>query len=429
MGHRIAAITRIARRWWLLAAILGHGLLAIGYLTAMPEFNWPDEPAHLNYIRSIAEGRGLPVMADDSWAPESLDRLKSRHFEGIDPSNPEITQLTYEAHQPPLFYLLAALLFHLTGSAAVVRFFNLLLSCTVVAITPAIVRTLWPEDKWFAPVAAGLLALHPMRCFMAVSIGNDPAAEFLGAVLLLVLARRGRPLWVGIIIGLGLLIKGVFLLAIPLYAGWIWIVKRKPPRFGPWVVASTTAVLVAAPWLIRNILHYGGADAMAIGVGALGFDELRPQLAVTGEAGMLPFLLLCFQSWWGTFGWMEMLPDPRALTVYLGLSIVAILGLVKRLVDRGRPSGLLQYQDRFLVWLGGGHLLLLAALVVYSLFDFQAQGRYLLVLSPGSAILFAVGLGTAFGRWFPVASLVSALALLWVNLLNLLHVIPWYVGR
>ena len=168
---------------------------------------------------------------------------------------------------------------------------------------------------------------------------------------------------------------------------------------------------------------------MAISAGALGFDELRPRLTPTGEAGLLPFLWLCFQSWWGTFGWMEMLPDPRALMVYLALSIGAGMGLVKRLIDRYRPGGLWQDADRVLVWLAGGHLLLLAALVVYGRFDFQAQGRYLLMLSPGSAILCAVGLATALGRRFPVGSLVSGLALLWVNLLNIRHVIPWYLGR
>lgn len=429
MGHRFAAVKRLGRRWWLLAATLAHASLAIGYLTAIPALNWPDEPAHFNYIRSISEGRGLPVMVPDGWSPESLDRLKSSHFEGVDPSDPEIAQFTYEAHQPPLFYLVVALLFRLTGSIAVVRVCNLLLSCTVVVITAAIVRSLWPGDRWLAPVAAGLLALHPMRCFMAVSIGNDPAAEFVGAVLLLVLARNGHPLWVGVIIGIGLLIKGVFLLAIPLYAGWVWIVKEKQPRLRPWVVASATAVLMAAPWLIRNILQYGGADVMAIGAGALGFDELRPRLGVTGEAGLLPFLWLCFRSWWGTFGWMEMLPDPRALTVYLGLSMVAGLGLAKWLVNHARRTEARREVDRFLVWLGGSHLLLLVALVIYGLFDFQAQGRYLFVLSTGSAILMTVGLATALRRWLPVGGLVGGLALLWINLLNIQHVIPWYLGR
>ncbi len=413
----------------MLAAIVVHAVVALGYLGVMPDFNWPDEPAHCNVIRSIADGHGLPEMDTDGWEEEELKRLKSHHFEGIDASSPEIAGMTYEAHQPPLFYVFAALLFRLTGSIAGVRFFNLILSCVVVGLTPGIVRSVWPKDRWLAPVAAGFLALHPMRCFMAVSIGNDPATELAGAVLLWVLARRSRPLWVGLVIGVGLLIKAVFVVAIPLYIGRLLLVGDEAPRWRSVVVACGTTALVAAPWLIRNILHYGGADVMGIGAGALGFSEPRPQLTVTGGTGIVAFLWLSFRSWWGTFGWMEMLPDPRALTVYLALSVGAGLGLVKRLIDHRGLSGLRQDVDRFLLWLVGGHLLLLGALLGYALFDFQPQGRYLLMLSPGSAILCAVGFSSLLGRSLPLGGLAGAMALAWVNLLNIRHVIPWYLGH
>ena len=429
MHNLVAAATGVARRAWLPVAIFAHAALAVGYLSTIPAFNWPDEPAHLNYVLGLEGGHGLPVMTLDGWAPEVLEQLKRDHFDGVGPLDPRIAGISYEAHQPPLYYLAAALLFHLTGSLIAVRLLNLLLSCAVVVITPLFVRAAFPDDRWIAPSAAFLVALHPMRCAMAVSIGNDPAVELVWAGLLLAMAKGLRPLWIGIAIGVGILAKVGSLLAIPLYGAWLWIVGARTGWLRSTTPAGTVALAVAAPWIVRNAVLYGWTDPLAVAAGALGFDHPRPHLALLGEHGIAIFLLRCFQSWWGTFGWMEMLPDPRALVVYIALSAAAVTGLGVWFVRLRRSGADWSQTDRTVLWSIAAHAILLLTLIAYGTYDFQAQGRYILVLSPASAMLIAFGLRELIGRRWPLAALTGGLALLWVNLLNLRHVIPWYLSR
>src|SRR5947199_10872128 len=63
--------------------------LAAGFNLAMPVGGAPDEGAHAEYVRTVAEEGRLPV----------LDLSTSNNAQ--DPNG-------YEAHQPPLYYLLAA---------------------------------------------------------------------------------------------------------------------------------------------------------------------------------------------------------------------------------------------------------------------------------------------------------------------------------
>lgn len=427
--QKLLAGGHLAHRTWLAAAVLVHAALALGYLSTIPAFNWPDEPAHVNYILAIADGRGLPEMSAGAWAPAELERLKRGHFERVTPRDPRIAAISYEAHQPPLYYLIAALFYRVTGSLTAVRLLNLLLSCTVVVIALRFVRAVFPDEPWLAPAAAFLVALHPMRCAMAVSLGNDPAVELVWAGLLLATASQARPLWIGLLMGVGVLVKIGTLLALPLYGAWLWIVGPRTSWLRSATTAGAVAVVVAAPWIARNVVLYGWTDPLAVAAGALGFDHPRPQLQLFGDYGIGMFLWRCFQSWWGTFGWMEMLPDPRALAVYICLSAGAASGLAMWFLRHHRSGAEWSRADRTVVWSIATHAVLLFALIAYSRYDFQAQGRYLLVLSPATALLIAFGLRELTGRWMPLAALGGGLALLWVNLLNLRHVIPWHLAR
>ena len=421
-------------RAWLAAAVLLHVVVGVGYLQVVPCFNWPDEPAHFNYVRDLAEGRGLPVMAPEAWAPEILERLTSSHFKDLDDpvASAELAGIRYQAHQPPLYYLAAAAIFRLWPSPTGLKLLNLALSCLALLVAVLVARRLAPREPWVQAGAAVLLALLPMRGFMAVSIGNDVAAELLFAVFALAVVSGWTPARIGLVVGAGVLAKASLVLALPLYG--LWLAGRRTTIDGagpvwrtlwrPWLQACAVALAVASPWLVRNALIYGWADPLALSAGAWGWqgqaDIVRPGLTLAGETGVAAFLGTLFQSWWGVFGWMEMYPEPRVLAVYLLLTGLVLAGWIRLGVRRE-----LRWTDG---WLAAAPALLAVALVAYSLNDYQPQGRYLLLTAAASGSLFGRGLAGLFGGRASWAVLGVALILLAVHLHTVRSVIPWYLG-
>ncbi|MEK7216958.1 MAG: hypothetical protein AAB289_15335, partial [Chloroflexota bacterium] len=79
---------------------------ATQYVVTTPRWQAPDEPAHFNYARHIADGAGLPVLRPGDYDQQQLERLVSNRF----PSGEPADGLKYESHQPPLYYAAAALL-------------------------------------------------------------------------------------------------------------------------------------------------------------------------------------------------------------------------------------------------------------------------------------------------------------------------------
>lgn len=367
----------------LLVAI--HVALSLGYRSAVPLFNWPDEPAHLNHVRAVAAGELLPTMRPGAWSPRILRDLVGRHFDGAGPDDLRVLQLTYEHHQPPLYYLLAAAVWRGTGRADAVKLVNLGLSSLVVLLPFAVARARRWSDPWRAVVAGSLLAVHPMRCFLAVGVGNGVLAELLFGLFVVAACARLRALTVGVVIGLGVLTKVSVLVALPLYVGWC----RLDGSSRSWrravvkgSVAGAATVAISLPWVAHNVSVYGLSDPLALRSGAFGSadetvaagDDRRPTLELRGEHGLVRFAATLYQSWWGTFGWMEMVPDRRALTVYGGVTLLALVGLWR---CRGRPT-----VDRTLTsWSGVAVASMVAAVVLYSLVDtvqvmrFHRQGQ------------------------------------------------------
>ena len=69
-----------------------------------PAWQAPDEPAHYNYIRYLAETGRFPVLQMGDYPHDYLEEIKSRRF----PPDLSIDPIRYEYHQPPLYYSLAA---------------------------------------------------------------------------------------------------------------------------------------------------------------------------------------------------------------------------------------------------------------------------------------------------------------------------------
>lgn len=420
---------------WLPLLLTLHLALALGYRAALPPLNWPDEPAHLNHVRAVAGGEILPIMEPGAWAPAELEAFKKSHFSGVTSEDPVLLRFAYEHHQPPLYYLLAAAVWRLDPRPELVKLVNLALSCLVLCLPLALARARGWVDRWHALLATLFLALSPMRCFMAVSIGNGVLAELIFGVYTVALAARCHPALVGAVIGVGSLANISVLLAIPLYLLWLRLDGEDRSWHGTirsGAIAMTIALAILLPWIGHNIFAYGPGDPLALATGALGSDAEtaaalgaeRPRLTLLGEHGVGVFSWRLFASWWGAFGWMEMFPDPRLVPVYLGLTAIVIAGLFIRWrrPDEGRDEA-----RRWIAWSGGAVALAAAAVAVYSLADFQPQGRYLFLVSVASSVLFAFGLRAATRPRSALFASAVVLILVGANVFNLRWVIPWYL--
>jgi predicted membrane-bound mannosyltransferase len=118
-------------RFLLLAVLLAYAVLAVLYAVKTPPWQVPDEPAHYNYIRQVAESGCCPVLEAPDWDLDYLSRLTGS---GFDPQYlADLPAVQYEDHQPPLFYLLAAPVFSLSGgSLTALRLASALLGAGVI---------------------------------------------------------------------------------------------------------------------------------------------------------------------------------------------------------------------------------------------------------------------------------------------------------
>ncbi|MFO7682277.1 MAG: glycosyltransferase family 39 protein [Chloroflexota bacterium] len=220
---------------WLLALILSlYLLLAIGYGLVNPLFESPDEHWHYFTAQAIADQRALPAVTEDydEW-------------------------LSQEAAQPPLYYLLSALLispvdaengrsalihnpFAAIGDASyqtninrfvhteaeawpwqdfalaahLLRLFSTLLGLGSLLCIYGSARLIWPSRPEVALLAAALTAFLPQFLFLHSAITNDALIIFLASLALWQIIKiwldggsNGRFLLLGVTIGLAILTK------------------------------------------------------------------------------------------------------------------------------------------------------------------------------------------------------------------------------
>ena len=99
-----------ASRWGLAIVLLAYLALGTLYATATPAWQVPDEPAHYNYVKYVAENRTAARAADRAITrPNYLEEIKASAF----PPPSRSTPIRYESHQPPLYYVLAATVYRL----------------------------------------------------------------------------------------------------------------------------------------------------------------------------------------------------------------------------------------------------------------------------------------------------------------------------
>ena len=413
-----------------LFVLLIAAYLVVGALFAFrtPDWQAPDEPAHYNYVAQVATNGCCPVLEAGDWNSTYLDSLKSARFRPD--TLGDLGTIQYEDHQPPLYYLLEAIIFRLTnGSLTALRLFSVLLGAGVVAATVAVGKALLPDHPQIALGAAAFVAFLPQHIAMLAAVENDALAELIVALTLwgiVVHLKSGRvKAWhLGVLVGLGLLTKvsTLFLAGlVPLAILLRWWITRDPNApvnrpvqtalglayvrregtvmpFEPLrrlIAFGVPTLILAGGWWLRDLDVYGFPDIFGLGrhnqvvVGQLRTADYITQLGV-GEYLRRGFETT-FNSFWGQFGWMALPLNNgiyAVILIFVGITALGwLIGLRRPLTPAAnRPA---QRAAWFILSLTA--LLALLQYLYYNTEFVQFQGRY---LYPG---LIPLGLWIALG--------------------------------
>ncbi len=340
-----------------LLIIAGFVICSTVLSLAMPVYEAPDEPSHVAVARYILTHRALPNPAQD----------------------PSVGQ---EAAQPPLYYALGALLLALApepqlapvwGSANnphvsfdragpgadnrnlfahpnegfpyrgdvlgihLMRLLSVGLGVITVTATFLLAAEVFPGLSGAAVLGAGLVAFNPQFVFISGVFNNDAGIAAASTLALWLAVRRlGRPrslpesVLLGLTVGAGLLMKLSGLALLGLVAASLTVelvVFRRNVRllFIQGAVIYGVAALLAGWWFLRNLLVYGdplGWNMLLVASAPM----VRPQPVGLGEAARL--LWNARGSFWGLFGWSNILLPEWSYALTDWLSLIGLVGLV-----------------------------------------------------------------------------------------------------
>lgn len=371
----------------------------------------PDERQHVNYVARLLRGEGFPVF---------------------DPKDPNLYE-TYQSHQPPVFYVLAAAWSRVNGLSAddltspLGRDAGLRLRALNVVIGAATVAGVFFLAFWgfqrtdAALAAAAFAALLPMHAGLSGAVSNDPFLIALCTWTLALLAKGLRFGWslglgiaIGVLAGLAMLTKttAVGLVPVLLYAAF----AKQPSRPKASTLAITAIVLlaIAAPWWLRNQRLYG--DPLAIRAFGEAFTGSAQASTFINSFGA-PAYWVEWVGWWtarsliGVFGYMDIwLTNTGSRTGQGGLYLLGLLLVVAGLIGWLMSLGRADADDRRVHLLNGVFLVVIVALFLrFNTQYFQAQARYLLpAIGP-----ISVGVGIGLTRLLPrPAYALAAIALI-----------------
>lgn len=361
-----------ARRRRLDRAVLGGVVLvfagfAFAYTRITPIGASPDEVSHLHYITGISDHLRLPPAGEP------------------------------ERQQPPLYYLLGALVAKLTGDdPRLIRLLSVALGVLTILTVWAAARRLFPLRPALAVGAAALVALLPEAQYLAGGINDDNLAWLAGALIVLAgivvlqsedLSAR-LALAVGLTIALAVLAKETVWILAALLLVMVVVRRGRQLRVLNTAALVLPTVVLAGWWFVRNAVEFG--------------SPLPPLHPITSQRQVLDslsqvraYLAATAQSLVGMYGngahfmAISVLGIRPLPSVVAGAAIAAIT--IAACVAVARSWGRWGSKRRAVA------VLLLAVLAVAGVqsllnsatFDLQPQARYLLVAVAAAAPIIA----------------------------------------
>jgi hypothetical protein len=367
----------------------------------------PDEPAHMEYVRFVVVEQRLPVQC----------------------AAPCVSDVDGEGHQPPLAYLVAALvsapfiertpwvpqainpqflwrggtdpqaLVH--GSREHWPWRGTVLAWRLMRIVSAILisATAWLifvlanriSTPQTALTAVLLLALSPQTAIIGSTVSNDALLAFLSSAVLILAVdtRRVRDLLgVGVLLGLALITKQSAIVLIPVVLVAALRTKAWSQRLTALLVGILVTFLVAGWWYIRNLQLYGDLFGMQLFQQTFASTGIDWRIAATWQTAFVQLM----RSAWGIYGWMTIPLPPIWYGIGSAITLAGIIGAAFRLGRAPRIGAWWGWCGLLIgvtsVWLIG------FALTVGSV---AWQSRLLIAALPVAAIVLAAGYTSGFG--------------------------------
>lgn len=352
-------------------------------------FHTPDEGAHISYVRYVAEYGRLP------------------RFEGY-------TGVGYEAHQPPLYYTIAALVWKAAQGlplepARAVRMLSTLFGMLLVVMVHRIGRLLLPRVPAVGQVSAMMVALLPMHVAICSAVNNDSLTNLLFALVLMefaLLYTQSKPSrWValrmGLWAGLAGLTKVTALLLIPtMVVGWLIVPRTRGIQVWLGLLVSVgLAMALMFPWFVRNMQLYD--DPLLLRAFERTFaGTARAEQFLKAGVTMTDYLHQVadwtYRSFWFAYGTPRTaekgIPNFLPDRVYTVLGTIHLLTLIAFALSLWRERE--QFGEGAMRWWAVAGLLfvlVLGAFVRFILTYFQTQGRYLYPALVPIALAFVIG--------------------------------------
>lgn len=394
-----------------------------------PLWEAPDEANHYAFVRHLVEQRSLPPVI-----PFWSERLGGET----------------EAHQPPLYYALQALLvgwvddgteaewhrnpyatwpnhparwaialhrqeeiFPFAGyaiGAHLARFVSTLMGTATVLFTYLIARRL-VASRLVALLAAAIAAFTPGFAFLNGTVNNDNGVT-LGSALTMWhcvrLLQQQQVSWrdgaaSGILLGAAALTKlSALLLGVLVGATWLVLLWRRRSAPAPVLRAALPlpilfiALFAWWPYSMRDVWELVQVNSTANFPAA----GLLPPAGGYNAQHLLDGARLMFGSYWGRFGWVDELMLPTEVNLTIGaFCLVALIGLA-RMALGARPRALTRNTPALLL---AGYALA-ATYMLYNRYQllpegYAMQGRLLYPALPVLSLALALGLRAATGRF------------------------------
>lgn len=483
---RAGATGRGNREAWLIAAFAVLACARVfAFASAFPFFNGIDEHRHadrvLKYARGYWPGPEEPKIEPQlalliaRWGSPEFSTPPERFPDGlaapVAPSQMSEPQretwrqkvryysafISIDAHQPPVYPLLAAAAyrlgttFGLEGIEALyfVRWGNAVTMAALVVACWAFLRRSHADDPLVRLGAPLLIAAYPND--FQYGLTDDALMPLLGGLGFGLLARAttrtpsraGVAAAAGVVCALALLDKytavGILALAAAFSAVGLcraWRAGVLRPELIAWLAFAVALALPVCAWFTRNLIVLGDASGMRFKNARIAFESVpvtewlvHPLFTPRGWLEFLPPLVRLF--WRGEFCWYGppmSIPWLDALYVWataFGLAL-AVAG-----AWRARPAAeSRRVEGAALGAVAAGVLTLAAASVTtrmrwgnfttdWQAWPYYCQGRYLAWALMPFAIAFVRGLGVASAplpeRWRPIAAWSALVALLTVS--------------